>query len=126
MGKGQRVKGSVFEREVAAVFSAALGQDFKRNIGQARDGGNDIDVGPLVVECKRRKTMKTVYDWMRQAQAAAAPRQIGLFETAEKIPVVVARADAEKPLVILGLDDFVALAKDEVARRLAATPGRGA
>jgi hypothetical protein len=113
LGKSQRTKGATYEREVAQVFSAALGIEVKRNIGQARDGGNDLDVGPLVVECKRRKTLTTIEGWMLQAQAAANERRRGHEEVT--IPVVVARADAGKSLVIISLADFLILTRDELA-----------
>lgn len=106
MGKSQRTKGAVYERDIAKLFSDALGGDFKRNIGQARDGGNDIDVGPLVVECKRRKSLKTIVGWLKQAEAAADRRTSG-----PKYPIVVAREDAGTSLVICNLDDFLALVK---------------
>ena len=125
MGKSQRTKGAGFEREVCDVFSAALGQKFKRNIGQARDGGNDIDVGPLVVECKRRKSLKTVEGWLEQANRAARTRDfLGKFGEDDPrageaaIPVVVMRADNGVPMVLLTLDDFITLAGAEIKSRL--------
>ena len=117
MGKSQRVKGSVFERWLAKQLSDALGKnfgvEFKRNIGQARDGGNDIDAGPFVVEAKRRKTLKTLEGWMAQAEAAG--RRSGLLrregrDIEGKLPVVVARADDGRALAVLDLDDFLHMA----------------
>lgn len=120
MGKSQRTKGASYEREVAAVFSAALDADFKRNIGQARDGGNDIDVGPLVVECKRRKTLKTIRDWFDQAKAACAKRNNAEFWSLDSdvqtpaIPTIVCREDNGESLVIIRLSDFLILTRDEL------------
>ena len=102
MGKSQRTKGAVFEREVAKQFSAAYGEDFLRNIGQARDGGNDIDIGRFRVECKRRKTLGTVEGWLTQATAACG---VG------HVPIVVARSDGGAAMVLLSLEDFLALTK---------------
>lgn len=110
MGKSQRNKGAGYEREVCEVFSAALGQTFKRNIGQARDGGNDINVGPLVVECKRRKSLGTVESWLLQAAAAC--------DTSSQYPVVVGRSDGGKSLVIMDLDHFLDLFSDELMLRM--------
>lgn len=102
MGKSQRIKGAVFERDVAHMFSARFGREFKRNIGQARDGGNDIDVGPLVVEAKRRASLKGLRAWMAQAQAAADTRG------GASIAVVVMREDnGPEPMVLLGFGDFI-------------------
>jgi hypothetical protein len=112
MGKGQRIRGSVYEREVVKVFSDYFApHDFARNIGQARDGGNDIDVGRLVIECKRRKKMLTIDSWMQQAEAACDREQ-------GKVPIVVARADQGQSLVILTLEDFLSLADEAIQRSL--------
>lgn len=110
---------------MAEVFSQALGVDFKRNIGQARDGGNDIDVGPLVVEVKRRRSLKGLYDWFHQAAAAVAKRRppgrpgidfIGYGEML--VPLVVAREDGGRWLAILDLDDFLVLTQEELKYHL--------
>jgi hypothetical protein len=130
MSKMQRTKGAVFERDVCAIFSAALGTEFKRNIGQARDGGNDIDVGPLVVEVKIRKTLGTVYGWLQQAITAVGistyrvngyePLRGGESYDAPRIPIVVARQDGDTaPIVILRLSDFLILTRDELKAHLA-------
>lgn len=139
MGKSQRTKGAVFEREIAAQFSSALAipatlpflppvtnpdmpvpvTAFKRNIGQARDGGNDIDAGPFVIECKRRKTLKTIEGWLAQATRAAkaSPRNVrGLLRHDDSglVPIVVARADAGRGMVVLDLEDFLRIAGEWV------------
>lgn len=139
MGKMQRNKGASFERDVCKAFSVALrpgGPEFKRNIGQARDGGNDIDVGCLVVEVKIRKTLGTVYGWLQQAIVALASRCScaasggycddcsvmlpgGGAMLLPKVPIVVARQDGDcSPIVILRLDDFLALAGDMIRASL--------
>lgn len=99
MSKSQRTKGATYEREVCDVFTAALGRKIQRHIGQARDGGNDITVGPLVIECKRRKTLGTVESWFNQAIAAK--------KKDSDIPIVVARSDGGKSFVMISLDDFI-------------------
>jgi len=124
MGKSQRNKGAGFEREVCDVFTAALGLDaenkIKRNIGQARDGGNDIDIGPLVVECKRRKTLGTVYGWLQQAidslqgRARQKSKSTGDYSFHAMLPVVVAREDNGVPIVIMRLNDFLQITVDEL------------
>lgn len=113
----QRTKGATYEREVSRAFEAALGGTYDRNIGQARDGGNDIDVGPLVVECKRRKTLSTIEGWLKQAATAAYQRwqRQGGDPVTGHIPVVVAREDSGKSLVILRLDDFLHIVKGSAA-----------
>lgn len=117
MGKLQRTKGAVYEREIAERFSAAVGVPIKRNIGQARDGGNDLDVGPLVVECKRRKTLTTIEGWMAQARAAAGRRSVDPSDF-RPIPVVVCRADQGMSHVVLELNDFLLLVQDLLAAEI--------
>ena len=103
MGRHSRTKGAAFEREVAQYLSAWLGYEVKRHLGQARDGGDDLTgLEPWVVECKRRKSLKTVYDWLRQAAVAAGPGHVRPY-------VVVARADGEEAVAIMPLRFFAGL-----------------
>jgi hypothetical protein len=122
VSKSQRTKGATYEREVCDAFTPVVGYKVQRNIGQARDGGNDIDVKPLVIEAKRRKTLGTVYGWLQQAIDATRgrtylkreydPRTGGDSYDAPLIPVVVARQDAGESIVILRLTDFLTLTGD--------------
>ena len=105
----QRDKGATFEREIANDLSADFGITVKRHIGQARDGGEDINVPPFVIECKRRQGI-AVYEWLHQCEAAC--KELG------QIPVVVARADREEPIVILRYSDFKKLAREEVSKQV--------
>jgi hypothetical protein len=111
MSKSQRTKGAVFEREVGVLFSTAFKVDtpYKRNIGQARDGGCDIHVGPFKVECKRRASLKVLRMWMQQATVSAPcvpPHVCG------SIPVVVMREDGGgEPMVLLNMSDFLTMAR---------------
>jgi len=105
MGKSQRTKGAVFERDIAKLFTAALRpeQPFQRNIGQARDGGCDINVGPLMVECKRRASLKVLRQWVQQATVSKGGT----------IPVVVMREDGgDEPMVLLRFRDFIQFIED--------------
>jgi len=99
MSKSQRNKGAGYEREVCDVLTSAAGRKIQRHIGQARDGGNDITVGKLIIECKRRKTLGTVEGWLRQAEAAKV--------SAEQAAVVVARSDGGQSIAILPLTDLL-------------------
>lgn len=104
MGKLQRTRGAVYEREVCDVLTKKFGTKVTRKLGQARDGGDDIEVGNLRIECKRRRGI-AVYDWLSQVQAAA--------KDCDKLPVVVARADGKRSIAILDFEDFLALIPDE-------------
>lgn len=109
MGKSQRTKGAVGEREVCDIFAVALGEPVKRNIDQARDGGNDIDIKDLVVEVKRRKTLGTIYGWFAQAFAAATTHpQHAVGEAKMRgTPIVICRQDGGEWIVVLRLADFI-------------------
>ena len=97
MGRSQRVKGATFERDIAKRLGA------KRNIGQARDGGDDITVGPFRVECKRRASLGTVQKWLAQAVASC--------DRHGDVPVVIGREDGGEPLVLMRFEDWLALAR---------------
>lgn len=101
MGSSQRTKGASYEREVCHQLAASLGLEVKRNIGQARDGGDDITVAGLSVECKRRKRLGTVQSWLTQAATAAAGKGT--------TPVVVAREDNGQSIVLMRFPDFLRL-----------------
>jgi hypothetical protein len=111
----QRTKGATFERDICKAFADATGREIKREIGQARDGGYDIAVGPLLVECKRRKTLGTVYGWLQQAIDAVPLYMARKGAGIVPIPVVVARQDGDTaPIVILRLEDFLTLTRDKL------------
>lgn len=111
----QRTKGAAYEREIMNKFSLAFNRVFKRNIGQARDGGNDGDVGPLVLEMKRRKSLKTLMSWYTQAAVASLSRP-------DSVPVVVMREDGGPSMVLLSLDDFIRLTRHEIGSYFVDTP----
>ncbi len=103
MSKSQRTKGASYEREVCnelALWINSLDVKPKRNIGQARDGGCDIELFRYNIECKRRKTLGTIYGWMEQCIKSCDPY---------RTPVVIARQDAGESIVIMRLKDWCAL-----------------
>jgi hypothetical protein len=104
MGKMQRTRGAAYEREVCDVLTKKFGTKVSRKLGQARDGGDDIEVGNLLIECKRRRRI-AVYAWLDQINAAA--------KDSDKLPVVVARADGRRSIAILDFEDFLALVPDD-------------
>lgn len=67
MSRSQRKKGASFERTFANYLAERLGRVVKRNIGQARDGGDDITVGPFRIGCKARARIASLA-WLEQAQ----------------------------------------------------------
>lgn len=105
MSKLGKQRGSDYEREICTILSDALGQSVRRCLGQARDGGGDIDVPPFLLECKRRRSI-AVYEWMDQAVKSA--------EDAGRIPVVICRGDRKESLVIFRLTDAIKLMQNEM------------
>jgi predicted transcriptional regulator len=115
----QRRKGAGGERELCSRLADALGRIVKRKLGQARDSGHDIDLPPFQIECKRRKRIAGLYEWMEQAS-------FGRLTTAQEIgpgvpgpifpkPVVMLRADDREWLVVMRLPDWITLAREEIA-----------
>lgn len=108
MGKMQRVKGATYEREIAKFFSELLGAEFKRVLGQERDGGGDVTAENcgLLIECKRYKAMMMLYSWMRQAVVSAFSSLV------PKIPVLAIRTDNEETLIVIRMKDVLAFAQE--------------
>jgi hypothetical protein len=69
-GAKSRRKGQAAELQFCALATEALGVKFQRKLGQARDGGGDIDIGPFLVEVKNHARINE-RDWWRQACASA-------------------------------------------------------
>lgn len=107
-GKGSRVKGSRFERELANLFTEKLGVEFKRGLGQTRSGGKEVsDIYSesaewLHIEAKRQK----------RCNIKAAMQQ-AILDTKEskKTPVVITKDDHSEILVTMRLEDFLCLLK---------------
>lgn len=111
MSKLARERGRKFEIEVAKAFSHHFSREFKRKLGQARDSGNDIDVGPFVIECKRTRRLGFLAKWMQQAVDA-----VDLRGEPFTVPVVISREDEGQALVTMHLCDFLALAEPHVEK----------
>jgi Holliday junction resolvase len=84
-GRSSRTKGAAAEREFAKMLADELGVDVKRNLGQARDGGDDITVGRYRLEVKRREALR-MDEWCKQIETAAGPGEV---------PVVVYRRNGQ-------------------------------
>ena len=97
-GLMSRNKGAAYENEICAVFSKLLNVKVTRKLGQARDSGNDIHIGPLVVEAKRRKSIGSIDKWLEQA-IAGTPEG--------KTPCVIARSDHKASVISMRLTDFL-------------------
>lgn len=108
MSASQRRKGASGERELADFLSAALGRVVKRKLGQARDGGDDIQIskalGSFRIEVKRRKGI-ACEEWLEQAENCCKP---------DDVPIVCMRADGGEWMALMRLSDFLPMLAGEV------------
>jgi hypothetical protein len=109
MGAKSRRKGAGGELEVCALLTNHLGSKVSRHLGQARDSGCDVELDPFVIEVKRRKRIGNLHEWMAQAQAACDPER-------RQYPTVMCRGDGHRWLVVMTLEDWVTLAREELVR----------
>jgi Holliday junction resolvase len=66
-GRMARNKGARGENELAGILTDELGFEVKRKLGQARDGGDDIQIGKYRIEVKRREALR-LDDWCQQIE----------------------------------------------------------
>ena len=98
-GKNNRVRGQNGEREIVQLVRDDLGLELKgRRLGQERDGGHDVDIGPLRAQVKRRKAVA------------------GLYEFLDGADVLAIRADGERWLMVMDWPMFVRLAREEIRK----------
>lgn len=96
MGKMQRSKGQVGEREVAKKFKDDLGIDAKRNLQQTQNGGYDLAGIPFfAVEVKRHETL-SIGTWWKQALKQG--------ETMQRMPLLIYRRNREQWWCVMTLD----------------------
>lgn len=113
----QRTKGAAGERELCAHLTRDLDTPVTRNIGQARDGGDDITVAGLCIEAKRRKGIAALR-FMEQAKDAAAEKGVKA-QGATPIPVVALREDGDTEwYMLISYTDFMQLAGPTLRARL--------
>jgi hypothetical protein len=104
-GRMARNKGARGENELAKMLTEELGFIVKRKLGQARDGADDISIGPFRIECKRQETL-SIMKWCRQVEACSG---------ADEIPTVIFRQNGEKWRVVLRLEHFLPLMSEYLA-----------
>lgn len=103
-GRMARNKGAAGERELATILTEQLGVEIKRKLGQARDGGDDIQVGKYRIEVKRRERIQ-IDDWCKQIEAACAPGDI---------PAVAYRRNGQPWRVVVPLDWFIKQVRETI------------
>ncbi len=103
-GRGKRAKGAAGERELAALLSDHLGFVVKRNLGQARDGADDLTVQHFRLEVKRQETLR-IDEWSKQVESCTQPGEI---------PVLAYRRNGQPWRVCLRLEDFIPMMRDQL------------
>lgn len=92
MGKMQRTKGQVGEREFAKLIFTNLGIECKRRVEQTRDSGHDLDLMDYAIEVKRAKK-KNISGWWKQTVENAI--------AVNKIPILAYRLDNQKWEIVM-------------------------
>jgi Holliday junction resolvase len=101
-GRGKRNKGAAGERELAGILKDNLGFEVKRNLGQARDGADDITIQKFRIEVKRQERLQ-VDKWSEQVESCS---KVG------EVPVLIYRRNGQPWRVCLKLDDFIPMLRD--------------
>jgi Holliday junction resolvase len=101
-GRGKRNKGAAGERELAGILKDHLGFEVKRNLGQARDGADDITIQKFRIEVKRQERLQ-VDKWSEQVESCSKSGEI---------PILAYRRNGQPWRVCLRLDDFIPLMRD--------------
>jgi Holliday junction resolvase len=101
-GRGKRNKGAAGERELAGILKDHLGFEVKRNLGQARDGADDITIQKFRIEVKRQERLQ-VDKWSEQVESCSKSGEI---------PILAYRRNGQPWRVCLRLDDFIPMLRD--------------
>ena len=104
MGASQRSKGQRGERELAGKLQELLGVECVRRLGQERDGGGDVEVGDVVIECKRQERA-SLHAWLEQAERAA---------TDGRMAAVAWRPSRRDWVVAMPLEDWARLMRESM------------
>lgn len=105
-GRGARLKGANFERDLAKYFNSHFSQmNAKRGLGQTRGGGEeiaDVEMDYIHVEAKRHKRCNI---------KAALNQALTDCEEKDKLPVAITKDDRKPILVTMFMDDWIELFK---------------
>lgn len=118
VGKGARMKGANFEREIAHLLTESTKLPFKRGLGQTRAGASEqADVFTPVfddihIECKRQIRCN-IKDAIRQGKADIKS------SLQERSLIVITKDDREEMLVTMPYRDWIILFNAWLADRLA-------
>ena len=113
-GRGARRKGSAFERTLSKKLSEELGIEFKRGLGQTRNGGKEVpdvyseDLSWLHIEAKHQNAV-SIKPAMKQAIEDSAP--------SGRIPIAITRDTGKDTLVTMLLEDFIPILRAYIKTR---------
>jgi Holliday junction resolvase len=103
-GKASRDKGATAERELAAILADQLGVVVKRKLGQAREGGDDIQVDHYRLEVKRREKL-AIDTWCKQVEDVAQPGEW---------PIVVYRRNGQPWRAVVPIDLLIKAMREKL------------
>lgn len=121
MGRMQRNKGRRWEQEVAILMRRVFGSrhEIKRGIAQTRAGAAeapDVDGVPRVwVECKHeiKVNLRAAIAQARDAEALYAANLVKAGHTpGRRWPIAVCKDNGQRPVVVMQLDDWLAMARE--------------
>ena len=99
-GRYAKQKGERGEREVCGIITRITGEPSKRKLGQAREGGGDVDWGPFLLEVKARQTV-AMPAWQEQVRIAA--------KDTGQVPAVVWRRKGEEFWIAVPFEEFLSI-----------------
>ena len=102
MGAAERRKGQAAEREVSGLLQELLGVECVRRLGQERDGGHDVTVGPVAIQVKRQEKAR-LPSWLEQAEEDAPDGMMA---------AVAWRRSRGRWVVAMPIEDFARLVRE--------------
>ena len=103
-GRMARNKGARGENELAGILTDELGFEVKRKLGQARDGGDDIQIGKYRIEVKRREALR-LDDWCQQIEVYCDPREV---------PIVAYRRNGQPWRAVVPMAWLIAKIREDI------------
>lgn len=103
-GRGARIKGASFERELGKLLSERTGYTWKRGLGQTRRGGQEVsdvmcdELPKFHIEAKRQ---------IRCNIKAAIAQADNDVKESNKTPIVITKDDRGDILVTMHFEDWV-------------------
>lgn len=103
MGAMQRTKGARAENQFASLLTEDLGIPVRRTLGQARDGGCDIELGPFAIQIKHA-AKPCIKAWWQQTVTDA--------HAAKKIPVLAYKINRQGWRIRMRMKEVIGLNAD--------------